>query len=396
MPTKFLRIDRNRFTENGISRWERIQKELNKDKGWDITKFDLVMKDLTMTEMLFGRDKSRQIREQMSFNKDLTLNEIKNLPSRLDEAMIRKLLSRDSLDKNEFKSAEEIQRVVDLWRHINKDYNNEQFLDGEGTAKIKEYKFTFGLEDTDISLIPYRGTGPRMIARAIKDIGLIESTVTPWITQMPRILNELAISGKHDFSPIIEYLRKAQLSIFDVHGTEEAQKFVYKMAGSVINYFKKDGMAKPLFGLLRIGQKNSIAAEYAGRSSAVWEWDSRDIDRFAVALESYNLLPLNPYDKQKVSLPEFDKVKGKWKDGKFIGGKLEDRWITIFGKQFKFGKQKHIDWVWNAKRLRKDHGGRGIDIAFDWINQLLPILGVYLLWKYIQDALNEASGKKKQ
>ena len=56
---------------------------------------------------------------------------------------------------------------------------------------------------------------------------------------MPRILNELAISGKHDFSPIIEYLRKAQLSIFDVHGTEEAQKFVYKMAGSVINYFKR-------------------------------------------------------------------------------------------------------------------------------------------------------------
>ena len=99
-------------------------------------------------------------------------------------------------------------------------------------------------------------------------------------------------------------------------------------------------MAKPLFGLLRIGQKNSIAAEYAGRSSAVWEWDSRDIDRFAVALESYNLLPLNPYDKQKVSLPEFDKVKGKWKDGKFIGGKLEDRWITIFGKQFKFGETK--------------------------------------------------------
>ena len=383
MPTKFLRIDRNRFTEDGVSRWERIQKELKSDKGWDIAKFDLVMKDLTMTEMLFGREKSRQIREQMSFNKDLTLNEIENLPSRLDEAMIRKLLSRDSLDKNEFKSAEEIQRVVDLWRHINKDYNDEHFLDGEGAAKIKEYKFTFGLEDTDISLIPYRGTGPRMIARAIKDIGLIESTVTPWITQMPRILNELAISGKHDFSPVIEYLRKAQLAIFDVHGTEAAQKFVYQMAGTVINYFKKDAMAKPLFGLLRIGQRNSIAAEYAGRSSAVWEWDSRDIDRFAVALESYNLLPLHPYDKQKVV------------DGEFVGGKPEDRWITIFGKQFKFGKQRHVDWEWNAARLRKDHGADLKAITWDYINQFLPLAIAFLLWKYIKDAMDEASGKKK-
>jgi len=397
MPTKFLRIDRNRFTENGISRWERIQKELNKDQGWDIAKFDMVMKDLEMTEMLFGREKSRLIREQMSFNKDLTLNEIGNLPSKLDEAMIRKLLSMDSRGENEFKKPEEIQRVVDLWRHINKDYNNEQFLDGEGATKIKEYKFTFGLEDTDISLIPYRGTGPRMVARAIKDIGSIEATVTPWLLKMPQVMSELAVNGKHDFSPIIEYLRTAQKAIFDVHGSEGAQEFVYKIAGTVINYFKKDGMAKPLFGLLRLGKRNSMAAEYAGRSSGVWEWDSRDIDRFCVALESYRLLPLNPYDSNKTERAKLDKKTGKWVKGKFIGGQPEDRWIKLpfLKNPIKFGKKRHIDFIHNGAKLRKEHGADWKAITFDMVNQFLPLAIAFLLWKYIKDAMDEASGKKK-
>lgn len=402
MPTKFLRIDRNRFTENGVSRWERIQKEIEgKDKSWDLTKFDLVMKDLTMTEMLFRREISGQIREQMSFNKDLALNEIENLPSKLDEAMIRKLLSRDSLDKNEFKSAEEIQRVVDLWRHITDDYNrkdnnNKLFLDGEGAEKIKDYKFTFGLEDTDISLIPYRGTGPRMIARAIKDIGSIEATVTPWLLNMPGIMSEIAVNGKHDFSGIIEYMRKAQKAIFDIHGTDAAQKFVYEVSGTIINYFKKDGMAKPLFGLLRLGQKNSIAAEYAGRSTAVWEWDSRDIDRFCVALESYRLLPKNAYDLNKTERAKL--VDGKWVEGEFTGGKWEDRWIKLpfLKKPFTFGKKRHVDWKWNGAKLREEHGADWKAIVYDYVWQFAPLAIAFLLWKYIKDAMDEASGKKKQ
>lgn len=388
MPTKFLRIDRNRFTENGVSRWERIQKELNKDKGWDITKFDLVMKDLTMTEMLFRREISKQIREQMSFDKDWTLNrinEIDNLPFRLDEATIRKLLSKDYRNEGDFKSPEEIQRVVDLWRHINNDYNNERFLDGEGATKIKEYKFTFGLEDTDISLIPYRGTGPRMIARAIKDTGSIEATITPWLLKMPDVLSEIAISGKQDFTPIIEYLRAAKKAINDVHGSEAAQEFVYKVSGTVINYFKKDGIAKPLFGLFGMGRRNSIAAEYAGRSNAVWEWDSYDIGRYCIALESYRLLPKNPYDANKT------------KGGKFIGGRLEDRWIKLpfLKNPIKFGKKRHIDFEFNSAKLRKEHGADFPAIAWDMLNQWGPLAIAFLLWKYIKDALDEAEGKKK-
>ena len=202
---------------------------------------------------------------------------------------------------------------------------------------------------------------------------------------MPRILSEIAMSGKHDFAPIIEYLRKGQQAIFDVHGTEEAQKFVYKMSGMIINYFKKDGMAKPLFGLLRLGRRNSIAAEYAGRSTAVWEWDSRDIDRFCVSLESYRLLPHNPYDLQKV-------VKGEFK-----GEQYDDVWVKLpfLEKPIKFGKRRHVDWEWNGKKLRKDHGANWPAITFDIVNQFLPVVAIFILWQYLKQAIDEASGKKK-
>jgi len=205
---------------------------------------------------------------------------------------------------------------------------------------------------------------------------------------MPMVLNEIAINGKHDFSPIIEYMRKAQKAITDINGVPDTYEHMYKMAGTIINYFKKDAMAKPLFGLFRLGQRNSMAAEYSGRSSAVWEWDSRDIDRFAVALESYGLLKNKPYDLQPFS-------KGK------IGGQLEDRWIKIPGikKPIKFnlfGKKRHVDYEYNSLKLRKEHGADLKAITWDMLNQFLPIAIAFLLWKYIKDAMDEATGAKKK
>ena len=391
MPSKFLRMDRNRFTEDGISRWERTFKEFEKEKGWDRAKFDLTMKDLNMTEMLLRRKISEKIREQISFDKNWKLNQIdEDFPSRLNEDIIRELLAKKSNGKDIFKSSKEIDDVVALWRHIRTDLGQNKFLDGDGAEKIDKYTFTFGLEDTDISLIPYRGTGPRMIARAIKDTGSIEENVTKWMLKMPDVLSEIAVSGKHDFTPIIEYLRVAKKAINDVHGSEGAQKFAYKIAGTVINYFKKDGMAKPLFGLFGIGKINSMAAEYAGRSTGVWEWDSRDIDRFCVALESYRILPLNAYDLNKTE-------RGK-KEGIYIGGKLEDRWIKLpfLKKPIRFGKKRHIDFEFNGAKLRKEHGADLKAITFDMINMLLPLAMAFVLWKYIKDAMDEAEGKKKQ
>ncbi|MEK7597885.1 MAG: hypothetical protein AAB441_04540 [Patescibacteria group bacterium] len=393
-PTKFMRIDKNRLNEKGVSRWTKIWNEF-KGKGWERGHFDEVMKDINVAEMLLRRQISEKIRNNMKFDKDWTLDkidDIKNLPYRLDESKIRELLSENaSEDKNRknktFKSEKEIKDAVELFQYIKKDLDKGGFLDSEAYEKIKEFKFTFGLEDTDISLMSFRATGPRMVARAIKDVSSVEENLTKWILQMPQILNEIAINGKHDFSEIITYMRKAQKAITDIGGVPDTYEYMYKMAGTIINYFKKDGMAKPLFGLFRLGKKNSIAAEYAGRSTAVWEWDSRDIDRFAVAMESYGLLKNNPYDLQK-----FD-------NGEFKGGKPENIWIInpITKKPFKTPfKKRHVDYEYNALRLRKEHGADWKAISWDMLNQFLPLAIAFLLWKYIKDAMDEAGGKKKQ
>ncbi len=396
MPTKFMRIDKNRLHENGISNWETVWREFRDKKNppWTRGDFDHVMKDLTMAEMLLRRKIGKIIREKIKLNKDWTLDkidEITDLPYRLNSKNIRELLSENESDdanrqKKNFKSPEEIEKVVELYEQISKHFRNSKFLDGQGKKEINAFKFTFGMEDTDLSLMGFRGTGPRMTARAIKDTATMEKELIPWIIQMPFVLNEVAINGKHDFAPIIEYMRKAQQALSGIHGVPGSYKFLYKIAGTVINYFKKDGMAKPLFGLFRLGQKNSIAAEYAGRSSAVWEWDSRDIDRFAVALESFQLLKNSPYDLQAPG-----------NDGKYTGGKLEDRWIKLPGlKPFKFGKKRHVDYEFNALKLRKEHGADWRAISWDMLNQFVPLAIAFLLWKYMKDALDEATGEKKK
>ena len=399
MPTLLLKIGRNRFTENGVSRREQAMKDLKTQEGWSSDKFSETMKDFGLAEMLFRKQISGKIREEMSFNEDFGLNQtdkIIDLPYRLSGDKIRELLSKNSNGK-EFKSPEEVERVVKLWEYMKADFfktdtDGKVYLDGIAFEEIKKYPFTIGLEDTDMSLVAYRATGPRMVARAIKDIASIEANITSWLINMQNILPEIAINGKHDSSPMIEYFRKGQKAIFDVHGSEAAQEFVYKMSGVVMNYFRQDVKSSGLlglFGLRTLGKRNSMAAEYAGRSTAVWEWDSRDNDRWATAIESYRLLPMQPYDLSKTE------------DGKFVGGKLEDRWIInpFTKKPMKFnwfGKKRHVDFEYNSARLRKEHGADWKAITFDYINQFLPLALAFLLWKYIKDAMDEASGKKKQ
>jgi len=140
-------------------------------------------------------------------------------------------------------------------------------------------------------------------------------------------------------------------------------------------------MAKPLFGLFRKGKINSIAGEYAGRSNAVWEWDSRDIDRFVTALESYRILPKNAFD--------ISKIKKK-------GGEYENVYWKIGNKAIRtpFKKQKETQKYSGAK-LRKEFGGDAGAIMFDMINQIIPLALGFVLWQYFKKALEEAEGKKK-
>lgn len=382
-PSKYLRMDRNRFHHDGESRWKLALRLLREDgQNWTVDEFNDVMKDMSFAEMLLRQEMSKIIRDRIKLDPSIKLNQFDDIPYKLDENKIRSLLTQSVGHDGRQIIADNarVDKVITLYKTINKILYERGYLDDAGGAikDVKDYTYTFGLEDTDISLMAWRGTGPRMTARALGDTGAMETNVIPWIIEMPRLLNKIAVSGKHDFSPIIEYLQKAQDTITKVHGTGDDFKYVYKIASMVIQYFKKDTMAKPLFGLFRIGRKNSIAAEYAGRSSAVWEWDAREIDNFCVALESLNLLPREPYDKT-------------------FGPKYEDRYINLFGKPVKFGKKVKVDpmHVWNSQRLRKEFGGSYKDIALEIFMNLGPAAIAFLLWKYLQDSLEEAQGKKK-
>jgi len=383
-PSKFLTVDKDRFHENGEgSRWRQIFESFREDlkkqnPDFDETllrdRFDSMMKDLGFVEMLLRSENSHLVSEAINITgsvKDRSLGGYDDLISTLNEGKIRELL------KNKGFSDERLNNVIKLYERINKKFlSNDKFMNKEAYKVISNYGFSFGLEDTDMRLIAFRGTGPRMIARSIGDVALMEEKVINGIMKLPGLFHEMSIDGKQDFSKVIEYLRQAQDAFRGVHGVGEDFEFIYKVAGMTINYFKKDSKAKPLFGIFRFNKINSIAAEYAGRSTGVWEWDSRDIDRFIVALESYNLLPKNPYNKS-------------------VGATKEPVYVNAFGKSIKIGVKRAVDWQWNSQRLRKEFGGDNISKVWDIINSLGIIAAAYVLWEYIKKAFEEAEGKKK-
>lgn len=381
-PSKFLRIDRGRFQENGISHWYEIQKEL----GMGRDDFNAAMKDFIFTEELLRNETSQKIRDQLRFDPTLDLSDVNVTHESLDEKTIERLLKTTKGTDKDGKllmTPERIEKVKQIYQAIKKNFLHGGFLDNKAIEEVKAYPFSFGVEDTALDLMAFRGTGPRMVARAIKDVAALEEGAIPAISKLGRTLQQMAIDGKHDFSPIIEAMLKARQAFNDVHGTGDDMKFNYNIATAVIQYFKKDSMAKPLFGLFRLGKRNSMAAEYAGRSTAVWEWDSRDIDRFCVALESHRILPKTAFD--------IFEVRKK-------GGEYENvYWINpITKKPFKtpFKKLK-VNYEYNADKLRKEFGGDLKAIAWDMFNQFVPLAIAFLLWKYIKDAMDEASGKKK-
>lgn len=412
MPTLLIKIDKNRNTKDGESRREKIHKflyeqelaemkKIGKDveggkkviERWTNDNFSKAMKNIGLVETLLRREISDKIYDEMPYDEKFGLHqidEIEGIRYRINADVIKDILSKNSKGER-LKSDEEIEMAVELWEAINDKYfisgkDGVTYLDKEAFVDMKNYPFTFGLEDTDMSLIAYRGTGPRMVARSIKDIGGLEQTCTPWLMNMPNMLSIVAVDGKHDFTSIIEYLLKAKKAINDVHGSEAAQEFVFKVSTGVINYFKRDGWAKPLLGGFRFGKINSIAGEYASSSNAVWEWESKQIDSYCLALRTHRLLPGTPYDLNKTE------------NGVHTGGKLEDVWWInpITKKPFKtFFKKRHIDFVWNVDRLRKEHGAHWSAIGWDYFNKYVPIFLIALLFKYLKDALEEMTGKKK-
>jgi len=383
IPSKILRIDRDRMTEKGISRWRKIAQDMK----LSTKDFDDLMKDLLTAEQLLRKEVSHGMREMLAEGKKPW--EHGQIEYRLTPEKVADLLG-GKLD------GARIAQVQALLRNIQTTYSrNTEYLDGSlaGFLRHGEYKFTFAADEVDLSFIPWRGAGARVLPRAIGDISVIEKSVAPELIKVPKVLQQLAIDGKQDFSPIIEIMTKVHGALDGIHGPDAAHRAVHHIAAMTINYFKKDTRARIAYGLFGLGRKNSLAAERAGGSLRVWEWDSGDIDRFIYAIETRALLPKDPYNPVNSKI-EYQPV---YMNLPFIKNpvKLPES-LKVFGKELRLFQTRKPDYEWYSRRLRMRFGGTMKDFVFDWVNRYIPLVAVWLLWKFIKDALDESEGKKKK
>lgn len=416
-PSKIIKLNRDRFEEDGVSRWRKVFNALNRDGvNWDQKKFDGTMKKLGLAETLLRTHVSDQIKERF---KEGTQNmyELTDIKHELSEDVIRDLFGKQireagALGRNIDLTNADVEDVITLFKKINALYTGkesggeaEKFLDGYGKLMKEKpddfYTFTYGMEDTDVSLLLFKRAGPRIIPRAVGDISQMEQhMINGAIMKMQTVFQDMAIGEKKgDFSPIVNILKEVMQAYVMVHGQGAGYEAVHKLAAATITYFKKDTLSKGILGIFNVGRPNSIAAEIAGRSSAVWEWDAAEIDKFIIQLESNNLLKKNPYD---MSLPPTHEsvwftpshLLGKTP---LIGSFLEkiSSKIPILKKSFVVGKKRKADYAFNGHSLREKFGGDAKHIAFDFLVKYGPLFLAFMLWKFMKESYDEAQGKKK-
>lgn len=407
IPSKVLRMSRDRLSEDGKSRWKQIME----DMGLSFKDYDAVMQNVILAEQLLRKEVSTTMHKYQDNGKgDHRMGEISY---RLSPDKMRALLAGRLSDK-------QIQDAVTLYEKMQERYMKDDVIDKEfvkffknGGARDRASKFTVALDETDMSFIPFRGAGQSVLKRAITDINTVEEKITKPLGEMVKRLKDMAINGKQDFGPIIEIIDSAYRAMEGIIAPDYANELASKLAAMTIMYMKKDAISRPLGGIFGLGKLNSMAAETAGRGTAVWEWDSRDIDRFIVALESRGLIPKNPYNHAKP--PEYEakyinipfvknpvKLPEKIEVSKWLG--IKEKTFTFFGKEYVtkevfkdiplFTRRVQDYTVW-SKQLRDGFGGTKMDMLFDILTNFLPLLIAMILFKQMKEALEGSEGKKK-
>lgn len=418
VPSKILRMDRDRYSKDGVGRWRKIMNDMGLEGKFD--KFDEIMQDMILAEQIMRKDVSRQMRElrdkNMPYEQYGKLINYRMTPDTIN-SLLRPLIGR----KDSGMTQERIDNVLKLFGHIETNYSkNDAFIDKElvphfknGGASDRASKYTIALDETDLSFIPFRGGGQSVLARSIRDIAAVEENVSKPITELVKKMRDMAINGKKDFGPIIEIIQKVHGAMDGIIGISYANELASKLASMTIMYMKKDTQARAFMGALGFGRFNSMAAESAGKKAGVWEWDSADIDRFIFALEARALVPGTPYNigkdptfesvyvnipfaKEPIQLPRAIPMKkiAEWfgiKEGKVT---YKDKTLFEF-KDIPIFRRRQRDYsVW-SKQLRENFGGTKMDMMFDIMNKYLPLAIVFVLWNLIKKAFDDSEGKKK-
>lgn len=385
-PTKFLRIDKDRFHFDGVGLYRQIYNQMKENNSkLTIDQFSDMMSDLEFVEAVMRQDVSAEIKEQIHLlpldsSKDRSLGDHVGLLQTLNKDKILEILESKGPDKDRIKKVEELYELIYkkmTGKSENKHDKNGKiieeeslnFLDGEAVDDIKRFPFNLGLDDTDFSLVVHRAAGPNMIKRSIGDVASMEDVVIKGFFGIPEMFRQISISG--DYAPFIKYLKDCQKVFHDVHGVPADYEFNNRLCGMLINYMRRDDNAVS-------GRINSIAAQMVSDSNLVRDWDGRNIDKFLLTIQQEGLLPKFNYDTTYG--PKYEKV---WK-------------IDVEGKPV-MTKREQIDeeYEYTTEKTRKKFGGDFKNILATTIKYILPLASIWLLWQYLKKAFEEAFGGKK-
>lgn len=384
LPSKILRMDRDRLSKDGTSRYRQVMKDMGLDGQFD--HFDNIMQDMILAEQMLRKDVSTKMRDlqlNMKPGEEWKFGEISyEMTPETIKKLFQPLIANGKMDQPR------LDNVLALYGHIKSRYlDDKTFINSElvpyfkqGGAQGRKSKYTIALDETDLSFIPFRGGGESVLVRSLRDIAGVEKNVTGPITEFVSKLRDMAINGKKDFGPIIEIISKVWGGMDGIIGFPYANELASNIASMTIMYMKKDTQARALMGLGGAGRFNSMAAEAAHKKVGVWEWDSTDIDRFISALEVRGLVPGTPYNS--ASEPSKEPI--------YINMPFVKEPIKI---PF-FQRRRHDHHVW-SKTLRDNFGGTKMDMFFDIMNKYLPFIALFILWSIIKKAFEDSEGKKK-
>jgi len=374
LPTKLIRLERDRQSASGVRIWERVRNDL----GIDANQMNSRMQNLMMVESKVREETSKKMNKSLQDQggvQDLSTADIDDY--KVDEPRIRSVLQTAGTDAVEIEATVQLfNKIQDLLfqGNIGSRYIDEFAL----KLKNKDFPFAIGTEEVDPSFLALRGAGQRVLARALGDTGKVETEVYGAMTKYIDMLQPLSLDPKHDIHKLIETLELMHTAIDQIHGHTEAARVVTAMASLTIAYFKKDTFAKNvLTKAFSVGRTNSLAAEFAGKFSGVWEWELPEIDNFISQLERRKLLP-----KEALNLADEGVVKIS--DKKFLG--------IIPYKKTSREKSEHA--YMTGKELRKNFGGSAKDIGIEMASKYLPLFLIFMLYTLITKALKETQDKK--
>lgn len=375
MPTKFVRLERDRVSKTGESLWKKVRKDMasGTDKVIPVEQIDNAMKDLSFVEVSVRNRVSQEMRAHLSSQdddkKDLS-DFTPSTPYIVDENAIKRYITDPQ--KQEI--------AINLYRSINNVMLKEKTLDKVAgvLSGSRGYPFALGSEELDSSFVALRNAGSRVLARALGDTAQIETKVTQNLKAFMGSLHHVSIDPKHDFSPLVKHIKEMKETLESIHGHAVAGKVAQYMSTLAVTYFKKDDVARNWRTKLgTIGRPNSLAAEFAGTFTGVWEWDVAEVANFITVLERERIVAkAGAYDLsyQGHDVPEVHKKS-------FMG--------------VKWSKIVHNDEGFVAgKSLREQLGATKGDITKEIITKYLPLAMLGIMYTLMAKAFKETNDKK--